>query len=180
MWDQDKYQKAVAFAGYAHRDQTVPGREYNYTVHICSVAAEVARALFAENIGDADLAIQCALLHDVVEDTDTDPEMIRRDFGEDVFKGVLALTKDINIDKDRRMADSLRRIKAAGSEIACVKMADRITNLQKPPGYWSGEKKLDYLDEALLIYNELKEYSPYLGERLLRKIEEFRKYYGEK
>jgi guanosine-3',5'-bis(diphosphate) 3'-pyrophosphohydrolase len=38
------------------------------------------------------------------------------------------------------MADSLNKIKRMGKEIACVKMADRITNLQQPPDYWKKEK----------------------------------------
>jgi hypothetical protein len=29
MGDQEKYQKAIAFAGYAHRNQLVPGKEYS-------------------------------------------------------------------------------------------------------------------------------------------------------
>jgi (p)ppGpp synthase/HD superfamily hydrolase len=77
VWDQEKYQKAAAFAGYAHKNQLVPGKEYNYVVHISNVAAEIARLITVEKTGDEDLAIQCALLHDVVEDTDTKIEDIK-------------------------------------------------------------------------------------------------------
>ncbi|MDR2633014.1 MAG: HD domain-containing protein [Treponema sp.] len=93
MWDQETYQKAIAFAGFAHKDQLVPGKEYNYVVHISNVAAEIARTITVEKIGDEDLAMQCALLHDVIEDTETKTEEIRKEFGEKVLKGVLALTK---------------------------------------------------------------------------------------
>jgi len=65
MWDQEKYQKAIAFAGLAHKKQLVPGKEYNYIVHVSNVAAEIARLIMVERIDDEDLAIQCALLHDV-------------------------------------------------------------------------------------------------------------------
>jgi (p)ppGpp synthase/HD superfamily hydrolase len=74
------------------------------------------------------------------------------------------------------MKDSLKRIKEKGKEIACVKMADRITNLQRPPEYWNKEKIKKYRDEALLIYDELKEFSPFLGNRLKEKITEYEKY----
>jgi (p)ppGpp synthase/HD superfamily hydrolase len=140
MWDQEKYQKAIAFAGYAHKNQLVPGKEYNYVVHISNVAAEIARLIIIEKVGDEDLAIQCTLLHDVIEDTDTKIEDIKNEFGENVLNGILALTKDEKIDKEGRMKDSLKRIKEQGKEIACVKMADRITNLQRPPAYWNKEK----------------------------------------
>jgi (p)ppGpp synthase/HD superfamily hydrolase len=176
MWNQEKYQKAIAFAGYAHRNQLVPGKEYNYVVHISNVAAEIARAICVESIGDEDLAIQCALLHDVIEDTETKAEEIKQEFGEEVLKGVLALTKNKERKKEDRMADSLKRIRQIGKETACVKMADRITNLQPPPDYWKKENMKAYRDEAILIYNELNEYSKFLGNRLKEKIKEYEKY----
>jgi (p)ppGpp synthase/HD superfamily hydrolase len=176
MWNQELYQKAIAFAGYAHRKQLVPGTEYNYVVHISNVAAEIARAICKDDIGDCDLAIQCALLHDVIEDTEILPEKIKEEFGEIVLNGVLSLTKDNKIEKDKRMIDSLKRIKEKGKEIACVKMADRITNLQKPPKHWDREKKEKYLAESMLIHSELKNYSNFLSERLIQKIEDYKKY----
>ncbi|MDR2093972.1 MAG: HD domain-containing protein [Treponema sp.] len=176
MWNQEKYQKAIAFAGFAHRKQLVPGEEYNYVVHISNVAAETARAICSETIGDEDLAIQCALLHDVIEDTEIKAEEIRNEFGEEVLNGVLALTKNEELRKEDRMVDSLKRIKQAGKEIACVKMADRITNLQAPPGYWKKEKIKKYMEESILIYNELNVYSKFLSDRLKEKIKEYEKY----
>jgi (p)ppGpp synthase/HD superfamily hydrolase len=176
MWNQEKYQKAIAFAGFAHKNQLVPGKEYSYVVHISNVAAEIARVIFVEKIEDGDFAIQCALLHDVIEDTETEIEKIREEFGEKVLNGVLALTKNMELKKEDRMIDSLKRIKQIGKEIACVKMADRITNLQQPPKYWKKEKIREYMDEAILIYNELNPYSKFLGNRLKEKIEEYEKY----
>jgi (p)ppGpp synthase/HD superfamily hydrolase len=176
MWEQEEYQKAIAFAGFAHRNQLVPGKEYNYVVHISNVAAEIARVISVENIGDENLSIQCALLHDVIEDTDVKPEEIEKEFGQKVLNGVLALTKNNKINKEDRMKDSIKRIKEQGKEIACVKMADRITNLQKPPKYWNKDKIKKYMDEANLIYNELNSYSKFLGYRLKVKINEYEKY----
>jgi (p)ppGpp synthase/HD superfamily hydrolase len=36
-----------------------------------------------------------------------------------------------------------------------VKLADRITNLQPPPGYWDAEKIERYREEGRAILNEL-------------------------
>jgi len=176
MWNPDLYQKAIAFAGYAHRNQLVPGKDYNYIVHVSSVAAEVAGAICAEKIGDEDLAIQCALLHDVIEDSDFGPEILGQEFGEKVLKGVLALTKDETLPRERRLDDSLARILGEGREIACVKMADRITNLQRPPGHWTREKREAYLAEARAIHRALGGSSAILGRRLEEKIEEYAMY----
>lgn len=83
-----------------------------------------------------------------LEDTDTTyPELVRT-FGPAVADGVLALTKEDSVGtdltpyqrKERRMADSLERIKAQPKEIWMVKMADRITNLQPPPKQWTPER----------------------------------------
>jgi (p)ppGpp synthase/HD superfamily hydrolase len=63
-----------------------------------------------------------------------------------------------------------------GKEIACVKLADRITNLQHPPNYWTKEKIKAYRDEAIFIYNEINKYSKFLGDRLKEKIQEYEKY----
>jgi guanosine-3',5'-bis(diphosphate) 3'-pyrophosphohydrolase len=177
MWNQDLYQKALGFAGYAHRDQLVPGKEYNYVVHICNVAAEVMRSSVSENIEKIDIAVQCALLHDVLEDTDTSEESVLNEFGIEVLNGVKALTKDSSLEKEYQMNDSLKRIKLIGKEIGCVKLADRITNLQKPPPKWDKEKRLKYLNEAKLILSELSGYSGYLSRRLAEKIIKFEKDY---
>jgi (p)ppGpp synthase/HD superfamily hydrolase len=130
----------------------------------------------AEHLDDEDLAIQCALLHDTIEDTDVTPEELESAFGKNVLNGVLALTKNKALDKANRMKDSLKRIKEQGREIGCVKMADRITNLQEPPAYWDREKIKHYMEEAVLIYDELNSCSKFLGDRLKEKIKEYEKY----
>ncbi len=176
MWNQEKYQKAIGFAGRAHRWQRVPGTKCNYVVHLSNVAAEIARAICAEKIGDEDLAIQCALLHDVLEDTWTKPATIECEFGSSVLRGVAALSINRKLPNDERTADSLRRIGDCGREIACVKLADRITNLQEPPKFWDRARRKDYLAESIVIWNALEEFSPFLGNRLKQKIREYERY----
>lgn len=40
-------------------------------------------------------------------------------------------------------------------EISCVKLADRITNLEPPPPHWPIEKRVGYLEEAHVIADKL-------------------------
>ncbi len=176
MWNQEKYQKAIAFAGHAHRWQRVPGTKCNYVVHLSNVAAEIARAICVEKIGDEDLAIQCALLHDVLEDTWTKSGTIEREFGPAVLRGVAALSNDRKLPKKARTADSLRRIKDCGREIACVKLADRITNLPEPPKFWDRTRRKEYLVESTVIYDALGKFSAFLGDRLKEKLREYERY----
>jgi (p)ppGpp synthase/HD superfamily hydrolase len=137
MYSADRYVRALHFAADRHRDQRLPGHDLPYLVHLVSVAAEVIAVLPAAGLRDPDLAVTCALLHDVVEDTETRLDEVAARFGPAVAAGVAALTKDPTLPKAEQMADSLRRIRAQPAEIAAVKLADRTTNLAPPPAHWS-------------------------------------------
>jgi (p)ppGpp synthase/HD superfamily hydrolase len=78
---------------------------------------EVMAALECESDRNGNLAIQCALLHDVIEDTDITFERVDAEFGAEVAAGVLALTKNSMLDKIVQMEDSLRRIQKQPYEV---------------------------------------------------------------
>ena len=169
-WTPDGYLAALRFAAEAHGAQKFPGTELPYLLHVTGVAMEVIGALRAEPDHDQELAVQCALLHDVVEDTPVGLQRVRDVFGPAVADGVGALSKDPNLAKERQLEDSLDRILRQPVEIAMVKMADRITNLQRPPGHWSAQKIEGYRAEALVIHTRLQAASPALAARLSSKI----------
>lgn len=180
-WSQELYTAAWAFATFAHHGQSygspIEGQRIDYINHIGSVTMEVIWALSADNIAEPDLAVQCALLHDVIEDTRFNYQDIQNRFGTAVADGVLALSKDANItDKTEQMQDSLNRIKQQPFAVWMVKLADRITNLAEPPHYWSSEKRQSYREEAQLILNELNACPSVLVERLAAKIEAYQQY----
>lgn len=171
FWSQEGYIKAYRYVAEAHNGQLFPGTELPYIMHVTFVCMEIIACLDVENEHDGDLAVQCSLLHDVIEDTDITYAEIVKSFGERVALGVLALTKDASIAKKERMQESLSRIKHQPHEIWMVKMADRITNLAPPPDYWEHAKISSYREEAIEIHHALHEASPYLGQRLLKKID---------
>ncbi len=171
-WSQDSYLAALAFAARAHQGQTIPGSDLPYVIHVVQVCMEVM-AVSAE-MSHPDLAIQCALLHDTLEDTPTTFVQLEEVFGSKVAAGVQALTKNAHLAKEQAMQDSLQRIQTQPKEIWVVKLADRITNLQPPPGLWSKDKIAAYRAEAEIILRELAPASPYLAQRLSRKIEAYK------
>ena len=175
-WSQDKYIEAYWFAADAHRNQTVPGTDLPYIIHPTLVSMEVIAALDTESERDEDLAVQCALLHDVIEDGEVSYEQIKSDFGEAVAEGVLALSKDESLPEDLQLEDSLRRIKLQSREVWMVKLADRITNLRPPPNFWTGAKIARYREEAYRIYQVLRNASPALSTRLMAKIDAYQAY----
>jgi (p)ppGpp synthase/HD superfamily hydrolase len=174
MWSPDLYLAALRFAGEKHQGQTVPGSGLPYVVHLSSVAMEVMGTVVREPFGDPDLAVQCALLHDTIEDTKTTFEEVEAQFGRKVAEGVRALTKDPGVPKADQMQDSLQRIRSQPREIWIVKLADRITNLQPPPAHWTAEKRRRYLDEAEEIHRALHSASAHLSKRMREKMEAYR------
>lgn len=170
IWLQENYIKALKFAANAHRNQTVPGTDLPYLVHLNCVSMEIMTALHTEKERDGNLAVQCALLHDVIEDTTVTYPTVANEFGEAVANGVLALSKDKTLPKPQQMADSLHRIQQQPPEIWMVKLADRITNLQPPPSYWTTDKAKRYQTEALEILHTLGRASTFLAARLQDKI----------
>jgi (p)ppGpp synthase/HD superfamily hydrolase len=179
-WSQDLYIEAYRFAAQAHWDkqQLVPGTNIPYLMHFSLVTMEVIATLGQESGLDGNVAVQCALLHDTLENTDVTFDQLKSVFGIWVADGVAALTKNESIGQDlskpdkkkAQMADGLERIKRQPREIWIVKMADRITNLQPPPYHWTKDKIKRYRDEALEIYDALKFGSKYLADRLKLKI----------
>jgi (p)ppGpp synthase/HD superfamily hydrolase len=173
-WNRNKYIYAYLYAAEALNTKKLPGTDLPYMVHVSLVSMEVLATLQVEPWLNGDLAIQCALLHDVIEDTEKKRKEIEKVFGTAVADGVSALSKNPHIpDKSTQMQDSLSRIQQQPREVWIVKMADRITNLQPPPAHWTQQRIDDYRKEAVEIYNSLHSASVFLAERLLANIEKY-------
>ena len=173
---QTLYQEAIKFATLKHEDQgqKVKGTNLPYVVHLSNVAMEILVA--SSHTRDFNLihAIQVALLHDTIEDTETTFDELEEHFDKDIAMAVLSLSKDEKLPKDQQIPDSIVRIKKLPKEVWAVKLADRITNLQTPPAEWSTDKKYQYAEDARIILDELREGNSYLAERLEAKIAEYR------
>ncbi len=177
FFSQELYLKTWNFSSKAHAGQTLPGSDLSYLNHIGNVTMEVMAAISTIPVENPDLSIQCALLHDVIEDTNVTCEQVKAEFGETVASGVQALTKNNYLPtKQERMQDSLDRIMNEPKEIWIVKLADRITNLQPPPHNWKKEKIETYHQEAILIHQSLGGAHAILSERLGQKIKNYQSY----
>lgn len=178
MFCQENYIKTLEFAALAHKEQKTP-KGFPYLAHITCVAMEVINACEKSKLDEekANLAISCALLHDVIEDTDFTYDDIFVNFGLEVAEGVEALTKNKELDsKQEQMRDSIERLLAQPYEVQMVKLADRITNLSVPPKHWDNEKIKAYQKEASFILSCLKNSNIYLAKRLEEKIESYNQY----
>ena len=173
-WSQELFYKAFIFAAGAHNGQKVPGTELPYITHIACVSAEIQAIITPEM--NSKLLIQCAVLHDTIEDTDTTYDQLADLFGKDVADGVQALSKNYALQKPNQILDSIYRILKQPKEIWMIKMADRITNLNPPPDFWALEKKQSYLTQSLEILQAFSPANPLLAKRLQYKIETYKSY----
>jgi len=178
---QDYYQKAINFAGKHHADQNIPGSNTSYMVHLSNVAMEILVAgqhspdSYREDF-DYKFAVQVALLHDLLEDTSTTFDEIKEEFGQNIARGVLALSKNEALPSSQQIIKSLSRIKLEPKEVWAVKLADRISNLQKPPSHWDTNKIIEYHKMAGIILLQLKGGNAYLENRLYQKIIDYKEF----
>jgi guanosine-3',5'-bis(diphosphate) 3'-pyrophosphohydrolase len=147
---EDIINKAIDFIYQKHENQTRKSGE-PYVNHPIAVASILA------SIGMDYHSIVAGLLHDVVEDTDTTVEEIKRDFGPQIASLVDGLTK---IDKykfsskEQAKAENYRKMLFAMSKdvrVIVIKLADRLHNM-RTLDYMPRYKQLEIANETIDIY----------------------------
>lgn len=179
-YQNTRINSALTFATIAHGNQVRKGNEHiPYIFHPVDVANEVIY-YSGLRVEDLEKATIVALLHDVVEDTAVTAAQIGEQFGDEVMNGVLALSKNEELgkqeglSKEKSLRESLARLKDGPLWVQPVKLADRVSNLKSFPAMWSREKIGFYLDEALIIANELGSSSFGLHARLVSRVADAR------
>ena len=95
-----------------------------YIEHPMRVAALLDEHGYGEEV------LAAALLHDVVEDSDTTLDELREEFGDEVAGLVGSMTDDGSIDSYReRKAEHRERLAAAPAEAMAIYGADKLTNV---------------------------------------------------
>ena len=175
MWNEELFTKTMLFAIDKHKNQVMKYPEnMPYSAHIFGVTERlINNAIKDEQDFDWNLAIQVALLHDTLEDTDTSYDELVDNFVRQVADGVLAVTKNDNLPKEMQMKDCIVRIKKQPKEIAMVKLADRLFNMRERLPIWSKEKQEAYKKEAIMICDELGFASENLSKALKEAIENY-------
>ena len=113
MFSQENYIEVLNFAAIANRKKKTP-KDLPYLAHITCVAMEVINACEKSSLDEekANLAISCALLHDVIEDANITYDELYMKFGSEIADGVEALTKDKTLNsKQEQMKDSIEKLK---------------------------------------------------------------------
>ncbi len=149
----DIVEKAYHYAEEKHEGQIrKSGEPYvTHPVHVAYILADM----------ELDLQSVCAaLLHDVVEDTETTREDLVKDFGETVtllVDGVTKLTKIPYTSKEEQQIENLRKMFFAMAEdvrVLVIKLADRLHNMRTLK-YQPETKQREIARETLEVYAPL-------------------------
>jgi GTP diphosphokinase / guanosine-3',5'-bis(diphosphate) 3'-diphosphatase len=151
--DLELLRKAYIFSAVEHKGQTRASGE-PYLIHPLEVAAILAEM----RMDPACVAV--GLLHDVLEDTLTDPERIKEYFGDDVLHMVEGVTKISKIpfsSSEERQAENFRKLLLAMVDdvrVILVKLADRLHNMRTLQ-YLPEERRVRIARETMDIYAPL-------------------------
>ena len=151
--DKKNIRKAFDIAVEAHKEMRRQSGE-PYIYHPLAVAH-----ISAKEIGLGATSIICALLHDVVEDTDYSLKDIEKIFGKKVAQIIDGLTKIQDVfDKNVSMqAENFRKMLLTLSDdvrVILIKLADRLHNMRTLDNM-TKSKQLKIASETLYLYAPL-------------------------
>ena len=151
--DKKEIRKAFNLAVKAHENIRRKSGE-PYILHPIAVAH-----ICAKEIGLGTTSIICALLHDVVEDTDYTIEDINKLFGNKIASIIDGLTKisDVFDQKVSLQAENFRKMLLTLSDdvrVILIKLADRLHNMRTLDAM-SKQQKLKIASETLYLYAPL-------------------------
>src|SRR5919197_391661 len=151
--DRDLVARAFRFAADAHEGQQRRSGE-SFIRHPWGAAKILA------DLRQDEQTVAAELLHDVVEDTDTDIEAVRAEFGDEIaqlVEGVTKLTRIHFQSREQAEAENYRKMIAAmvGDErVILIKLADRLHNMRTIE-YLGKQKQLQKARETLEVYAPL-------------------------
>jgi GTP pyrophosphokinase len=145
--------KAFNLAVESHKDMRRKSGE-PYIYHPIAVAQ-----IAVSEIGLGPTSVVCALLHDVVEDTDISLDDIRMMFGEKVTKIIDGLTKISGVfdQTSSLQAENFRKMLLTLSDdvrVILIKLADRLHNMRTLESM-KRDKQLKIASETLYLYAPL-------------------------
>jgi (p)ppGpp synthase/HD superfamily hydrolase len=163
--------EAYQFATACHGDQLRPTGD-PYERHLLEAVEVLATGA---GVRDRDILV-AALLHDVVEDTACTLEQVRERFGPAVAELVDWVTKTDPPSGDDREAARLaylRRLASAPPQAVLVKLADRLSNVQRLDRHPRPEKRRSYYRETVDWILPLAAGVPFFSEQFARWRERF-------
>lgn len=165
--------KAYEFAIKKHDGQYFNDGSGTPYIEHCKRVFKTLFTVLPNNVKNKEVLGATAFLHDVIEDTETTYKELENEFGDEIARNVLALSKNKNLPREERMGDSIERILMTSKEAQMVKLADRITNIDHLHPVWSYSKSMEYLEESIQIRDRLGSCNEALCHVLEQKITDY-------
>jgi guanosine-3',5'-bis(diphosphate) 3'-pyrophosphohydrolase len=122
-------QAAVDFAEERHGGQRRRSDGAPFVLHPLEVAALLHRSGYPDHV------VAAAVLHDVLEDTDTERSQLEARFGAEVSNLVVAVSDDPAIAEEAERKEELRRrVRREGGYAAALYAADKISKVRELRG----------------------------------------------
>jgi guanosine-3',5'-bis(diphosphate) 3'-pyrophosphohydrolase len=122
--------------------------------------------------------LTAALLHDVIEDTETLPEEVEQTFGPTVLSLVFEVSDNKSLPKEMRKELQVQHAACLSAGAKLIKMGDKICNIRdviySPPPDWSIERRLEYLAWAERVVKAMNGCNDRLEEEFYRLLGEGR------
>jgi guanosine-3',5'-bis(diphosphate) 3'-pyrophosphohydrolase len=148
---------ALEFAARKHQFQKRKGAAgIPYVNHLIEVTALLVRKLKSPS---SDLLV-AALLHDVLEDTDTREEEIEKRFGKTILDIVSEVSDDMSLPSSTRKALQIEDAKHLSYEACCIKIADKTCNIRDilyTRVKWNRKRKMKYIRWAVNVIQEIRD-----------------------
>jgi hypothetical protein len=177
MTDQDLFVDALNLATFAHKGQM---RKFNHDSYICHLV-EVVNILKYVGIGDQ-TTLASALLHDVIEDTFLDSEMLSKELElnsevgdkiagvsqQSIVNVVLELSDNKRIAKAERHSALLGRLTTMSERSLNIKLADLLSNMMAKPSQWDEQATAKYYRQCNQIISHIEIYNKHVNQQLLQ------------
>jgi guanosine-3',5'-bis(diphosphate) 3'-pyrophosphohydrolase len=157
MNDAAKLMRAADYAARKHRSQRRKGADadpyINHPLQVAALLAEIGKVTDLE-------ILTAALLHDVIEDTDTKTDEIEKLFGSRVCGLVMELTDDKSLTKAERKRLQVEHAPHLSDGAKQIKIADKYSNIsdimENPPHNWTDERRAEYIKWGERVFAGLR------------------------
>ena len=164
MKDFNRYWNALNYAFIKYENLKRKSNNIPYVIHPIRVAL-ILRSIGFSEFKNQDLMI-AALLHDLIEDTNTTFDEIKNEFNESIALLVNELSKPKDLNKEKWLETFINASEAA----KIIKMADRIDNLMDMK-QWPLEKQKSYAEQGKIILEKCGNANYKLASILQKQIE---------
>jgi len=166
---------AMRFAAQKHSRQRRKDSEatpyINHPIAVAEILARIGKVTDLQTL-------QAAVLHDTIEDTQTTPQELDNDFGQEVRVLVQELTDEKSLPKQERKRLQIEHASHLSTRAKQIKIADKICNLSDitvtQPADWPLQRKRDYLDWAERVVFGCRGWNPHLEDHFDRLLREKR------